>query len=484
MGDEKQNLNGEKKLIQTKDIKLVYPIVCIGNKIFQEEKPGVLHLYSVQNAINRYTKDVKYLFEYYLAYCNEPSHTEYRRVINDKYNLYKQIPHVPKEGDWANTRTMIEHIFGDGDGFVMGMEYCWNLYMNPKQALPFLGLVSETKNTGKSTFLRWLMDIFQENVSVVNADAIKSNFTASFANSLLITSDEHAEGGDRIKIAQKMKSWITEDTIRIEAKGIEAYTGNKYFKIVFTGNDEEMMTFIEKENTRYWINRVPPLDIDILDFKIHLRKEIPAFLYHIKHEFKAKPSRGRLYYGADEIQTDAGKKIQMNSVVDLQRIIEGHLKELFEQYEMDVMYYDAKTLLEDIGKPKTMIAYMRSVLKDKMDKVPSKINTRRDIGARRYEKAALDESYPGEDRSRYNKTVMNQGRYYAFYKNDYLDSDETYTDGRGNEISKEAFNAAIEVATAADGTTAAAASGTGAASGETTTNEIIDKHDEGAELPF
>lgn len=58
---------------------------------------------------------------------------------------------------------MIEHIFGEQ--YELGMDYLQLLYLQPVQKLPILLLVSEERNTGKSTFLNFLKALFQNNVT-------------------------------------------------------------------------------------------------------------------------------------------------------------------------------------------------------------------------------------------------------------------------------------------------------------------------------
>lgn len=191
----------------------------------------------------------------------------------------------------------------------MGLEYMWNLYVQPKQKLPFIGLVSEKKGTGKTTFLNFLKLIFQENVSVVSSDDFKDKFNDHFVHSLLLISDEHTEGKERNKIAQKVKMLITSDNIRAEKKFDSAYTTASFFKIIFAGNDEEMLTVIEGENTRYWIVKVEPLKETDIHFLKKLKAEILTFLYFLINEFKPRESRGRLYFSPNEFQSKAAELV-------------------------------------------------------------------------------------------------------------------------------------------------------------------------------
>ena len=99
----------------------------------------------------------------YDGFCTVPEHIGYRPVIGKFLNLYEPIDHQPQEGDFPSIRSLVEHIFGEQ--YELGMDYLQLLYLQPVQKLPILLLVSEERNTGKSTFLNFLKALFQNNVT-------------------------------------------------------------------------------------------------------------------------------------------------------------------------------------------------------------------------------------------------------------------------------------------------------------------------------
>ena len=90
------------------------------------------------------------------------------------------MQHTPLKGEWKHIEGLLKHIFDEQ--YQMGLEYFWNLYLHPKQKLPFLGLVSAEKGTGKSTFLNFLHLIFNGNTAVVTVKDFEGNFNSSFAS--------------------------------------------------------------------------------------------------------------------------------------------------------------------------------------------------------------------------------------------------------------------------------------------------------------
>ena len=100
----------------------------------------------------------------YVGWANEPSHTNYQQVIGKWLNLYQPLTHEPRAGvDFPKTRIFLQHIFGQH--YELGLDYLQLLYIQPKQKLPILMLVSRERNTGKSTFLKFLKAIFGRNAT-------------------------------------------------------------------------------------------------------------------------------------------------------------------------------------------------------------------------------------------------------------------------------------------------------------------------------
>ena len=70
------------------------------------------------------------------------------------------------------------------------MDYIQLLYTRPLQKLWILLLVSQERNTGKSTFLNFLKAIFQDNVTFNTNEDFGSKFKEDWATQLLVVVDE------------------------------------------------------------------------------------------------------------------------------------------------------------------------------------------------------------------------------------------------------------------------------------------------------
>ena len=179
-------------------------------------------------------KDEAALIPKYDGFCTMPSHIDYRLNVNNFYNLYEPITHIPKEGEFNHIQSLIEHIFGEQ--YELGMDYLQLLYLKPTQKLPILLLVSEERNTGKSTFLNFLKALFQENVTFNTNEDFRSQFNADWAGKLMIVVDEVLL--NRREDSERLKNLSTAHSYKMEAKGKDRYEVQFFAKFVLCSNNE------------------------------------------------------------------------------------------------------------------------------------------------------------------------------------------------------------------------------------------------------
>lgn len=104
----------------------------------------------------------------------------------------------------------MKHIFGEQ--YELGMDY-----LHPIQKLPILLLVSEERNTDKSTFLNFLKALFQNNVTFNTNEDFRSQFNSDWAGKLLIVVDEVLLS--RREDSERLKNLSTTLSYKVEAKG-------------------------------------------------------------------------------------------------------------------------------------------------------------------------------------------------------------------------------------------------------------------------
>ena len=136
-----------------------------------------------------------------------PSHTKYQDCVSGNYNTYLPLMHQPAPGDWTNIEKMLRHVFGKQ--YQLALDYIQIMYTDPMQMLPILLLVSKERQTGKTTFMNLLKEIFGGNATIVNNESLRSNFNGERAGKLLVMCDEamqnKKEDSERLKAMSTAK---------------------------------------------------------------------------------------------------------------------------------------------------------------------------------------------------------------------------------------------------------------------------------------
>ena len=241
----------------------------------------------------------------YDGFCTVPEHIGYRPVVGKFLNLYEPIDHRPQEGDLSHIQSLVRHIFGEQ--YELGMDYLQLLYLQPIQKLPILLLVSEERNTGKSTFLNFLKALFQNNVTFNTNEDFRSQFNSDWAGKLLIVVDEVLL--NRREDSERLKNLSTTLSYKVEAKGKDRDEIAFFAKFVLCSNNEYLPVIIDAGETRYWVRKIDRLQTDDTDFLQKLKAEIPAFLYHLQHRQLSTEKESRMWFATSLLHTEALQKI-------------------------------------------------------------------------------------------------------------------------------------------------------------------------------
>ena len=262
-------------------------------------------LWNMETLRQDYGKEfIKYVHKYD-GFCTVPEHVNHRLVIDGFLNLYEPIGHKPMQGDFPNIKKLVSHIFGGQ--YELGMDYLQLLYLRPVQKLPILLLVSEERNTGKTTFLNFLKALFRDNVTFNTNEDFRSQFNSDWAGKLLIVVDEvllsRREDSDRLKNLSTTLSY------KVEAKGKDRNEISFFAKFVLCSNNETLPVIIDEGETRYWVRKVSSLQADDTDFLEKLKAEIPAFLFHLQGRTLYTQQNSRMWFAPELIATDALRRI-------------------------------------------------------------------------------------------------------------------------------------------------------------------------------
>lgn len=241
----------------------------------------------------------------YDCFCTVPSHTDYRKIIGNAYNLYEPITHHPELGDWSAIDNLLRHIFEEH--YEYGLDYIQLLYQMPLQKLPILILVSEQRNTGKTTFLNLLKAIFQDNATFNTNEDFRSKFNSDWAGKLLIMVDEVLLS--RREDSERLKNLSTAKSYKMESKGKDRNEIAFFGKFVLCSNNEHFPLVIDREEVRYWVRKVNSLATDDPFYMDKLVAQIPAFLHFLMQREVSVKCENRMWFSPERLRTAALNRI-------------------------------------------------------------------------------------------------------------------------------------------------------------------------------
>lgn len=241
----------------------------------------------------------------YDCFCTIPSHTNYRKIIGNAYNVYEPITHIPAPGNWDAIESLLRHIFEEH--YEYGLDYIQLLYQMPLQKLPILILVSEQRNTGKTTFLNFLKAIFQDNATFNTNENFRSQFNDDWNGKLVIVVDEVLL--NKREDSERLKNLSTTYNYKMEAKGRDREEVSFFAKFVLCSNNEYLPVVIDPGETRYWVRKIPKLTTDDTTFLEKIRYEIPAFLHALTYRQLSTAEESRMWFDPKLIDTEALQKI-------------------------------------------------------------------------------------------------------------------------------------------------------------------------------
>lgn len=277
----------------------------------------------------------------YDGFCTVPDHVNYRQVIDNFLNLYEPIGHQPKEGDFSHIQALVYHIFGEQ--YELGMDYLQLLYLQPVQKLPILLLVSEERNTGKSTFLNFLKAMFRNNVTFNTNEDFRSQFNSDWAGKLIIVVDEVLL--NRREDSERLKNLSTTLSYKVEAKGKDRDEIAFFAKFVLCSNNERLPVIIDPGETRYWVRKIHHLENDDTHFLQKLIEEIPAFLYFLQHRSLTTQNVSRMWFSPKQTETAALLKIIRCNKSKYEVEAAELIKEIMECMEIDSFSFCLNDLL-------------------------------------------------------------------------------------------------------------------------------------------
>ncbi len=348
-------------------------------------------------------KDFLDTIKKYDGFCLIPSHTNYKKVISGFYNEYEELDHEIEEGDFEKTKLYLQHIFGDH--YDLALDYLSILWRYPTQILPILCLVSNERNTGKTTFLKWLKLIFQGNMTINKNEDFRSRFNSDWSSKLIVSVDEVLL--DKKEDSERIKNLSTASSYKTESKGVDKVESFFFGKFILCSNNEENFIYVDDNEIRYWVLKIPSFKTENPDLLDCLKKEIPYFLNFINEREIISKKKTRMWFTKEQLHTEALEKLIKGKKTNLSLELKELLVDEFIKYEVEELKYSSGDLVQLLLKNnmRVKLSEVTEVLKNSFE-LESKNGS--------YYKYHLA-MQPNENTYITEKTRW-KGRYYTFIK--------------------------------------------------------------------
>jgi len=287
------------------------------------------------------------------SFCNIPDNINYKRIHKvDKnqwqlgaYNLYEPIEYQPKEGSFEIIKEFLIHIFGEQ--YELGLDYLSIIYRYPTQILPILCLVSNDRNTGKTTFINFIKTIYGDNMTVNTNEDFRNNFNSGWVTKLLVAVDEVLL--DRIEDSERIKNLSTTKSIKSEAKGKDKVEIPFYGKFILCSNNETGFIKIAPNEIRFWIRKIQPFKKEIINIVEQMKPEIPAFLHYILKRQIKHPKESRMWFKPSALYTDALDKVKRGTTPRIEKEIREIVNQVFQYVpKLDEVYFTPTDITTEI----------------------------------------------------------------------------------------------------------------------------------------
>lgn len=187
-----------------------------------------------------------------------------QELPNDMLNLWRGFSVKPAQGTWGLMKRHIVEVLAGGS--VEAAQYivrwaAWTV-QNPGERAEVALVFRGAKGTGKGTFARALRDIFgQHGLQIFNPKHLVGSFNGHLRNCLLLYADEAFWAGDK-QGESVLKGMLTEPTLIIEQKGVDAMQWRNRLHVIMTANADWVVPASHDErrycvfdvNDRYAVN--------------------------------------------------------------------------------------------------------------------------------------------------------------------------------------------------------------------------------------
>ncbi|MEN8126166.1 MAG: primase-helicase family protein [Bacteroidota bacterium] len=346
------------------------PYIRVGTSYYKKVKAPtiaghfneILVTWSIETIRQDHGKDYISKVPKYDGFTCIPSHIDFKQYFAGFYNTYYPLSNIPTEDSFQSTKTFLKHIFGDQ--YELGLDYLQILFLKPVQILPIQCLVSKERSTGKSTYLKWLKEIFENNLTYLTNESFNSQFNSDWANKLLICIDEVLFNKE--ELTERIKYLSTTNTNKFEAKGKDKRDVEFFGKFILCSNNEDNFIKIDANETRFWVIKVPTFEKEDTNFLSKLISEIPGFLFYLKNRELSTQNKTRMWFTPQQIKTKALKRLVQNNRNRVEKELVSIIISVMEKFDLESVKLCPIDALHGLNRTrvKTDLTQLRRILKN------------------------------------------------------------------------------------------------------------------------
>ncbi len=305
-------------------------------------------------------KDMFHQIQRFEGFTNIASHTNYQQIIDGHWNLYSDLKHEKREGDYPTIKALLKHLFGPRFDNGMILDYLTILYRYPMQKLPIIVLASKEQNTGKSTFINLVKMIFKSNMAIISAKDFASDFTSNWVSKLVVACEETMF--EKATVYETLKNMNTSETItRNEKNKAQTDIPNMMHFILATNHDETFIK-IDETDSRLWIEKVGSITGRNPKFKELMRNELPELINDLEKREIISPEVDRFWFSEDSYKTDAFFNVVKRSEPEIVREMRERFRDAFLKFGVREMRMTSDDIRSHFGI-KSTVTYMNQVIK-------------------------------------------------------------------------------------------------------------------------
>lgn len=209
-------------------------------------------------------------------------------IVDGQLNLWRGWGCAPVKGDITPWKKLLAHVF---TGALPEHRRWFEQWLACPLQHPGIKLFtaavlwSPNQGTGKGTVGQSVGKIHGSGFTEIGNHDLVSTFNEWAVNRTFVMADEITSGVDKRKTADRMKSMITQQQVRINIKNVPSYVVPDRINYLFTSNNHDAL-YIENNDRRFFIHEVTasPTGIDWEKYYKWLNADgAAALFYHLLH---------------------------------------------------------------------------------------------------------------------------------------------------------------------------------------------------------